>query len=912
MNRKKTLRGIIVVLALIILTAVTVPAVNTYAATRTPVFSKKTVSIKTGKKKTLKIKNLPKGSKVTWKSSKKKVATVSKKGRITPKKAGKTTITAKVKAGSRSYTLKCKVTVKWGGSVILGSLTSNVSGVVAGESENGLFYINVSTKNTKIGNKDVVLYCDGKVSVYMNDKGKNGDVTAGDGIYTGSKTLSSDAAKTEKYQVKCHGKKSDVLDLKYFAKPDAQTMEQENSAVSEIESIDSSFQDSDGKIPASQAGAASESVYQKALEMQSTGEVSDVRKNDNGNVVITFSSGEQYMYIPPVVGMDASGDDISVSVATLQPFRTWYESAGDYYGRLDDEGTDGSAESIVSNIPKYSFQTNLDDSEVTLDSIKGFGAGEVILWHGHGGYDVYAGSVLCTGESYDSWRAESDNEYHSDLVTGRTFRTSIGMAFSGTFVDKYVGNMNGSFIYAAACESGADGRLAKSFLNKGAVAYVGNNISIYSDYNSRMERDTVTGLLQVKDDGSYTTLAEALQYAMDQNGSDDGQGAYPMIFGNGEYTLSNENEGYVNGVIKSAETKEVMPSVGVSLYQGDKLVSSGTSDDSGNFYLKVKSGTYTLSISADGYQTFKDTVEVVTNRNTMVQNIYLVREGEEDTVTGVIRSSADAKTVEGVSISFYQNWDAIVTDSIGAVNTAVTDANGRYTVKLPAGYYTAQMSKDGYISKSFNVTSSPSLTEDQNSIITPVNGNQSYVVTLEWGNNPGRNPRDIDAHVTGTLSSDLEDFHMYWRDMTITDNEKTVAHLDVDRRRSDHGVETVTITPEQDMTYTYYVHKYAGRGSLSGSTAIVTLYKPDGTSQTWNVPVTGDDPDWKVFTLRNGIIDDSSSRTLSDYDLDDTSEEYEDATVTNDKWEDSWNYDSDPDDTYSDDGYNDDYSDYDY
>lgn len=45
--------------------------------------------------------------KVTWSSSKKSVATVSKKGLVTAKKAGKTTITAKV--GKKKYT--CKVTV---------------------------------------------------------------------------------------------------------------------------------------------------------------------------------------------------------------------------------------------------------------------------------------------------------------------------------------------------------------------------------------------------------------------------------------------------------------------------------------------------------------------------------------------------------------------------------------------------------------------------------------------------------------------------------------------------------------------------------------------------------------------------------------------------------------------------------
>ncbi len=56
---------------------------------------------------TLKVKNAG-GKKVTWSSTKKSVATVSKKGVVITKKAGKATIKAKV--GSK--TVKCKVTVK--------------------------------------------------------------------------------------------------------------------------------------------------------------------------------------------------------------------------------------------------------------------------------------------------------------------------------------------------------------------------------------------------------------------------------------------------------------------------------------------------------------------------------------------------------------------------------------------------------------------------------------------------------------------------------------------------------------------------------------------------------------------------------------------------------------------------------
>lgn len=68
------------------------------SATKKTLYEKKTC--------TLKIKGTKK--KVKWSSSKKTVATVSKKGKVTAKKAGVATITAKV--GSKKY--RCRITVK--------------------------------------------------------------------------------------------------------------------------------------------------------------------------------------------------------------------------------------------------------------------------------------------------------------------------------------------------------------------------------------------------------------------------------------------------------------------------------------------------------------------------------------------------------------------------------------------------------------------------------------------------------------------------------------------------------------------------------------------------------------------------------------------------------------------------------
>ncbi len=73
-----------------------------------PILTKATLTKKKGKTHSVQLKVQWQAGKITWKSSNKKVATVSSKGKVTAKKKGKATITAKV-AGK---TYKCKVTVK--------------------------------------------------------------------------------------------------------------------------------------------------------------------------------------------------------------------------------------------------------------------------------------------------------------------------------------------------------------------------------------------------------------------------------------------------------------------------------------------------------------------------------------------------------------------------------------------------------------------------------------------------------------------------------------------------------------------------------------------------------------------------------------------------------------------------------
>ena len=100
-NRIK--KGVSVLLMIVVLIVAVCPNVASAAKVK---LNKTSLTLTKGKSYTLKVKGTSK--KVTWKSSKKSVASVSQKGRVTAKKTGKTTVVATV--AKKKYS--CKVTVK--------------------------------------------------------------------------------------------------------------------------------------------------------------------------------------------------------------------------------------------------------------------------------------------------------------------------------------------------------------------------------------------------------------------------------------------------------------------------------------------------------------------------------------------------------------------------------------------------------------------------------------------------------------------------------------------------------------------------------------------------------------------------------------------------------------------------------
>ena len=122
MLQKKTKRVLSLATALaLVCTGISLPDSNVAKAAKKAKLKTKKISLKVGKKKKIAISGKVKKAKYTFKSSKKAVASVSKSGVVTAKKAGTDKITVKVgkykKEVTLSYAFKATDKTKYGSTV---------------------------------------------------------------------------------------------------------------------------------------------------------------------------------------------------------------------------------------------------------------------------------------------------------------------------------------------------------------------------------------------------------------------------------------------------------------------------------------------------------------------------------------------------------------------------------------------------------------------------------------------------------------------------------------------------------------------------------------------------------------------------------------------------------------------------
>ena len=313
--------------------------------------------------------------------------------------------------------------------------------------------------------------------------------------------------------------------------------------------------------------------------------------------------------------------------------------------------------------------------------------------------------------------------------------------------------------------------------------------------------------------------------------------------------------GQISGSVKDAVTQSHLSDVLVKVYDGNPLISSGTTDSSGVYSISVPAGSgYRVEFTKSGYipAIYYD-VSVVADVTTYLETVLQIDDSYSGlgAISGTISNALTGGGVSGLMIKFREGIN--VTSGTVITSTA-TGSGGYYTQNLYTGYYTAEVSGTGYNTGYFTVICIGGITTaNQDATITPILSPGETRIILTWGETPS----DLDSHLTGPTPDDSR-FHIYYWQKTYAYSGITYADLDLDDVTS-YGPETTTIYQQIPGVYRFSVHDYTNRGSsystaLSNSGAQVRLYSGDNLVATFNVPANQEGTLWTVFEIDGDTI----------------------------------------------------------
>ena len=390
--------------------------------------------------------------------------------------------------------------------------------------------------------------------------------------------------------------------------------------------------------------------------------------------------------------------------------------------------------------------------------------------------------------------------------------------------------------------------------NKSGLLIPSVNFTIETTAGSFQAQSNPDLLYALIPSGSIKISASANNYNQINN-------VNPVISQDGQIDLAmsdHQATGKITGKIKlnGSGIREDLNVVLLNTESGNITLSK---DISKNYELEALPGTYDLTVS--GYNRTSVTVYGITvtvGGTASVPDITLSELSDLDGKTsGMIKDAMSGSALGQVHLAFYEGLSAQETGL--PAGTAVTDGNGKYSISLPGGMYTAFVSKEGYRSDVMTVISEGETTiGNQDLTITPTLSSGTIRIVLDWG----EYPTDLDSH----LVNKGQGIHLFYAtpDRKVEKRNNLIASLDVDALgvmaldRSNR-VETTTIHLQLPGKYTFYIHDFSNNGQttcseMSHSGATVTVFLgADDSKHVFNVP---DKPGtlWEVFTLENGIL----------------------------------------------------------
>ena len=855
----------------------------------------KKITVKAGKKnlsigQTTKVKVTfnPKAASnknIIYKSSNPAVASVSASGSVLAKKTGSAKITATScdnKRAKNSVTIKVKDSRAGGdkdskgedevapidldNTLTIRSFTADRHDIPANEPTQVIFKAELE-RQEPVTDPVVVEDGNGTVVATLLDDGSSYDEAADDGTFTGEATLASQAMSEISYRASCGSEKSNYVKIFYYQEinsddydvvsdiikntNDLTTVSQVVDVLRNNDDVEHYIVSDDKQSVLYRTNAGITGIWESSSSDSSGVQVKSPSFDSSGNI-IKSSSGYSYGDMrSKILSSPLAPSQANHEVCAVRPFR----HSQFYYDDFSEVG-DIAASKFGGSLPVS------DDDAADLNMFKSFDDYGLVLIDSHGCLSNYKNAAwtifdtdpyMLTGEEYSGWGSFTSADWQSERIVvvskgiGGMFGggiVAVGSKFFDTYYDD--NSLDGSMFFLGTCYSMYNNTIADSLIAKGAEAVFGFSNIVSTNYCNDTLFEVVLDQMLYKGEAASNAWSAARRIC----GSPDSwtnYGTELKFSGDSSFTLV-DNKGTVTGGVMSYETGTMIPFASVSAYsQKGVLIKKVYAGPDGRYRLKLDEGSYTLKVASYNHLTCTlVNVDVTGQNTTILENAVLMRAGTSSSINGRI---IDAETGEGVpnaTIRFRNDQNNFIGNYLcytnGNVVTLTTDSGGNYrTDKLNRTYYTTEVTCDGYITGYKNIAAGGADTP-QDITLSRALGENNLRVVLVWG----ENPRDLDSHMTGA-DEDGGEFEVYFDNENYYLNDGSLkVNLDLDETDS-YGPETTTLYDAVSGTYHFFVHRYAGSGSIATSSAQVKVYRGESLIGLFNAPPDCEGDYWNVF-----------------------------------------------------------------
>lgn len=308
------------------------------------------------------------------------------------------------------------------------------------------------------------------------------------------------------------------------------------------------FLDENGYVDKVKLSELLDSIESVVKEAEMDGEVDHYTRDDN-TVFVTFQSGLQYLYLPPLEGVLESGD--GGEICLLEPtYGNFYTSRDtffaqldakwnqlDYQGEYNPEACAGMIAEQFSDLYRFdNGKAHLKKTDVSLDAFKNLSSYSVTIYEGHGAYNEEIHSCLVTGEYCSEFeelqrkikKAKGSGDKETEeiyLTAGRNYSRpswagQLQFVVGSKFFDHYLGELTNSIVFLGGCDTLKDDTLAQTFLDHGASAVIGYSENVAMEYEMLTRTAFFYSLTQEKM-GDSTSVFQAVDYAKKTMGEKD-------------------------------------------------------------------------------------------------------------------------------------------------------------------------------------------------------------------------------------------------------------------------------------------------------------------------------------------------------------------------------------------------------